>query len=74
MSASQKKPKPANNNYMKYSGMALQFGVMTFVGAFLGGKLDERLGTERPYMAALFALLFLLAAFYIVFKDLMKNP
>ena len=59
---------------MKYSGMALQFGVMTFVGAFIGGKLDERLGTDRPYMAALFALVFLLAAFYLVFKDLLNNP
>ena len=71
MSASKKKPV---NNYMKYSGMAMQMAVMLMIGTYLGKKLDERFATEQPYFTALLALLFLLAALYLILKDLMKKP
>lgn len=68
------KPKSSNPNIaLKYSGMAFQMGIIIWIGTFLGQKADAYFELETPYLAALGALLGLVAAFYIIFKDLLKG-
>ena len=70
----QDKPGPKRiPNFMKYSGMAFQMGVIIWIGTFLGQKADAHFQTERPYLAAVGAFLGLFVAFYLTFKDLLRN-
>jgi len=57
-------------DYAKYSGMAIQMGLIILVGTFLGKKLDAYFNLERPYLTVLFALLSIFAALYLSLKDL----
>ncbi|MCB0518800.1 MAG: AtpZ/AtpI family protein [Lewinellaceae bacterium] len=58
---------------MKYAGMAFQMGILLAIGAFLGKKLDQFFGMERPYITSLCLILFLFAALYTTFKDLIHT-
>jgi len=58
------------NQYLKYSGMALQLFVLMAAGAFLGQWLDKRLSTPQPYFTILLILLFTGGFFYRLVKDL----
>lgn len=58
---------------MQYTGMAFQIAIMLGIGAFIGQKLDDYFDLNKPLMTAFFALLFLAAALYLVFKDLMRK-
>lgn len=60
-------------NYARYSGMAMQLGVTIAVGAFIGRKLDEWLGLERPLMTALLSLLATIAGIYVLIRDLVNK-
>ena len=55
---------------MKYSGMAMQMGIIILVGVYAGQKLDEYLGTD-PYLLVFMALLSIFAALYSTLKDLL---
>ncbi len=68
-----KTPKDKAHAYMKYSGMAIQMGVIILIGAFIGKKLDVYFQTERPYLTSLFALIAIFAALYLSLKDLFAN-
>jgi ATP synthase protein I len=72
------KEKPANqnkdvNNYMRYSGIGFQIAATIGVGIFIGYELDKWQKTKAPYYTISFATLFMIAAFYIGFKDLLSN-
>lgn len=58
------------NNYMKYSGMAIQMGAIILVGVLLGQKLDEYFQTD-PYITVAMALFSIFAALYSTLKDLL---
>ena len=71
------KSKPANNgnskkkamqSYARYSGMAIQLGVTIAIGAFIGQKLDEWFGLDKPLLTALCALLATIGAIYVLIK------
>jgi len=62
-----------SNQYLKYSGMALQLFVLLGIGAWLGQKLDARLHTPDPYFTIAFILLFTTAFFYKLVKDLNRK-
>ncbi len=62
-----RKPAPA---YMKYSGMAIQMGIIILAGSYLGKTLDAKWQTE-PWLTVIFALLSIFVAFYITLKDLL---
>lgn len=57
------------DSYMKYSGLAIQMGVIILIGVYGGMKLDEYFGTD-PILTAVLALLSTFAALYISLKDL----
>jgi len=66
-------PVKQSMNYMQYTGMAFQIAIMLGIGAFIGQKLDGYFGLEKPLFTALFVLLFLVAALYLVLKDLLRK-
>jgi len=56
---------------MKYSGMAIQMGVIILLGVLAGQKLDEYLSSS-PYLTVGMALLSIFAALYSTLKDLLS--
>ncbi|MCB0636274.1 MAG: AtpZ/AtpI family protein [Lewinella sp.] len=57
-------------NYMKYSGMAIQMGIIILIGVFGGKKLDAYLETD-PIFTVILALISIFAALYVTLKDLL---
>jgi F0F1-type ATP synthase assembly protein I len=57
-------------DYMKYSGMAMQMGIIILLGVFAGQKLDEYFQTS-PFLMVAMALLSIFAALYSTLKDLL---
>lgn len=60
-------------SYMRYSGMAVQMGVIILLGTLAGQKLDAHFQLERPYLTILLALCSIAIALYWSLKDLI-NP
>lgn len=71
---SEKKPTNKNrrqaNQYMKYSGMAFQMGIIILLGTLAGKKLDEHFASETPYFTVFLALASIGIALYLSLKDL----
>ena len=55
---------------MKYSGMAIQMGVIILLGVYAGKWLDEYFQTA-PYLLVVMALFSIFAALYSTLKDLL---
>ena len=55
---------------MKYSGMAMQMGIIILLGVFAGKKLDEYFHTS-PFLMVALALLSIFVALYSTLKDLL---
>ncbi len=58
---------------MRYSGIGFQIAGTIAVGFFIGYKLDKWQQTRAPYYTVAFSVVFLIAAFYIGFRELLKN-
>ena len=70
------KPEDKNknaNSYMRYSGIGFQLAGTIAIGFFIGYELDKWQKTKAPYYTLAFTFLFMIAGFYIGFKDLLKN-
>ena len=63
-----KKPNP--NVALKYSGMVFQIFFALAIAVFIGQKLDERFGLEKPYLTALLTIIALPVILYSVLKDI----
>jgi F0F1-type ATP synthase assembly protein I len=63
-------PRERAQDIMKYSGMAMQMGIIILVGVFAGKKLDEYFQTS-PFLMVAMALLSIFAALYSTLKDLL---
>jgi len=64
-----KELKPRAQNYMKYSGMAFQMGIIIALGAFAGQWLDEHYQTSKPYFTVGLSLFAIFVALYSTLKD-----
>ncbi|HLP19087.1 MAG TPA: AtpZ/AtpI family protein [Chitinophagales bacterium] len=62
------------NNYLKYSGIGFQIAGVIGVGVAIGYGLDKWLHTPGPYFTAGFALIFIVLAMYVAFKDFLRKP
>lgn len=60
-------------NYTKYSGIALQMGVIITAGIFGGYKIDKLLNIKYPVFTVILSLVSVGLAIYIVIKDLLNN-
>ncbi len=65
----QKKSKPYNN-YLKYSGLALQFFGAIGLAAWGGYKLDQYLGLQFPAFLLTFTLVTFAGVLYQVYRSL----
>jgi F0F1-type ATP synthase assembly protein I len=57
------------NTWARFSGMGIQMGVVIVLGFFGGRKLDETVGSRKPWFTLLFGLLGVFAAIYLVIKE-----
>ena len=71
--SSEEKPKSAIRATAKYSGMAFQLFGACLVGVLLGRWLDARMHLERPLWAVLLTVLFMLAALYALYRQLLRD-
>jgi F0F1-type ATP synthase assembly protein I len=69
----EEKRKSAIKATAKYSGMAIQLLGACLAGAFIGRWLDAKLALERPLFAVFLTILFMFAAFYVIYKQLLKD-
>ena len=58
--------------YSRYSGIAVQMGVIIFISVWGGMKLDEVAGNETPVFTIILSLLGVLTAIYISIKDFIR--
>ena len=68
---SSKKSKPLNN-YVKFSGMAIQMGVTITLGALGGYKLDELVNPDSKIFTILLSLLSIGIAMFLVIRDVIN--
>jgi hypothetical protein len=58
---------------MKYSGMAIQMGVVILIGTYAGKQLDAYFETEKPFWTVGLALFSIFAALYLSLKDILHG-
>ncbi len=57
----------------KYGGMAFQLLGSCLAGVFIGRWLDKVMHLERPLWAVLLTVLFMLAALYALYRQLLRD-
>lgn len=57
----------------KYGGMAFELLGACLAGVFIGRWIDAKLELERPAFAVFLTILFLFAAFYLIYKQLLED-
>jgi F0F1-type ATP synthase assembly protein I len=65
----------ANNGikaYVKYSSIAMQMGVIIFLGVFGGMKIDQWLNLQFPVFLLILSLSGVALAIYVAIKDFIK--
>jgi len=67
------KPKKELNSYVKYSGLAIQMGLIIAAGMFAGVKLDKLIGWKFPLFTLLLSLGSVVLAIYMAIKDFLKK-
>lgn len=60
------------NAYAKYSGLAIQMGVIICLGVFGGQYIDTLLNFETPWGTIVLSLLGVFLSLYIVIKEVIK--
>ena len=66
------KKKTKVNSYAKYSGIAIQMGVIIVVGTFGGLKIDRYLNLNFPFFTLSLSILSVGIAIYLAIKDIIK--
>ncbi len=66
------KKKPLDS-YVRFSGLALQMGVIIFLFAWGGQKLDKHLQVSFPIFTLTGSLLGVAVAIYLVIRDLYRQ-
>ncbi|MCB0526533.1 MAG: AtpZ/AtpI family protein [Saprospiraceae bacterium] len=57
----------------KYGGMAFELLGACLAGALIGRWVDAKMEMERPLFAVFLTILFLFVAFYMIYKQLLKD-
>jgi len=61
-----------SNNYLKYTGMAMQLLVLLSIFLFAGQWLDQHFAFQKKYFTAFLPFIGLIAYFVKVYYDLME--
>ena len=71
--SAEEKRKSAIKSVAKYGGMAFQLLGACLAGVFVGRWLVARLQVERPTWAVFLTILFMLAALYSLYRQLLRD-
>lgn len=71
--SAEERRKSAIKAVAKYGGMAFQLLGACLAGVFAGRWLDERLQLERPTWAVFLTILFMIAALYSLYRQLLRD-
>jgi len=61
------------DQYVKYSGIAIQMFVIIFGGTWLGMKFDKWLDLSFPVFTVVISLFSVFAAIYLAIKDFIRK-
>jgi len=64
-----RKAKNGTHAYVKYSSIAIQMGVIIFLGVFGGMKIDQWLNLKFPIFLLILSLSGVVLAIYLAIKD-----
>lgn len=67
-----KKPSSSLNQYARFSGVAIQMGVIIGVSAWGGKKLDEHFNLNKPYLTIVCSLTGVAIALYLIIREVVK--
>ena len=62
----------STKNYLVFSGFAIQMGVLIYLGAFFGKKLDTSYQTPKPYFTISFIFVAFLISMFVLLR-MLKN-
>jgi uncharacterized membrane protein YfcA len=65
------KPSPKGTNYLVY---VFQMGILIFLGAYGGIKLDEKTGNHYIFVILFSLIAIALSMYYIIRKEIPKKP
>ena len=66
------KRKKQLNDYARYSGLAIQMGVIIGAGTWLGTYIDGRMENETPIFTIILSLISVAVGLYTSLKDFIK--
>lgn len=65
------KERPGNSRkFIQYSGMAIEMGVLIFIGVWLGRWMDRYFAMEKPVFLVIMTLFFTTASIFRVIRSL----
>lgn len=67
-----KKPNNSLNQYARFSGIAIQMGVIIGISAWGGKKLDEYFNLNKPYLTIVCSLVGVAVALYLIIKEVIN--
>lgn len=67
-----KKPNSSLNQYVRFSGVAIQMGVIIGISAWGGKKLDEHFNLNKPYLTIVCALSGVALALYLIIREVIN--
>ena len=67
-----KKPNSSLNQYARFSGIAIQMGVIIGFSAWGGQKLDEYFLMNKPYLTIVCSLSGVAFALYLIIREVIK--
>jgi len=73
MSKKQDQKKKRLKNYVRFSSLTLQMGIIIAGGAYLGKYLDLQSENQAPIFTIIFSLLAIFIALYISLKGMIKK-
>jgi hypothetical protein len=66
-------PKPEENEYLKFTGLAFQLCGIIGLGVWSGYELDRKMENSVPWMTLLLAFFSTVMAIYYLYKVLTKG-
>jgi F0F1-type ATP synthase assembly protein I len=66
-------PKKQPNNFIKYTGLAMQMLAVIGITVWLGNYLDEKNNNPKPYYTLVLSLIGIFASIYLAIKDFIKK-
>ncbi|HRN40481.1 MAG: AtpZ/AtpI family protein [Flavobacteriales bacterium] len=67
-----KKPNSSLNQYARFSGIAIQMGVIIGFSAWGGRKLDQQFNLNKPYLTIVCSLLGVAFALYLIIREVIN--